>query len=239
MALATTASMTLANARTLMSSLMQDEGTNPFWTSAQKTTALQDWYTRWHQHFFNRLDRLAGSATFGSLTVGLLTKDSVDATVKIWRHVYRQTASGDIITGPEVEQMAPHRVRQLQVSAPTQGPPTVIGLERKAANDVSGTVGLWTLYPWPIPDATYYFSASCERTAFYPVADSDYLDCSPAEARIVVTLAAIQGASLDGYDPEYIENLWRDVPREVQAVMRSEVQAAIVQSQYQAGGPAA
>jgi len=239
MTLASAASLTLLQARTEMSQRMQDEGSTPFWTAAQKTTKLQYWYTRWHDKFFARFDRMAGSATFGAVTVGLTLKDSADATVKIWRHVYRQTGASDIITGPEMDQIAPQRARALQVSAPTPGAPSVIGIERKAANDVSGTVGLWTLYPWPIPDISYYFSADVERNAFYPVADSDYLDCTFLEALIVVTLAAIEGATLAGRDDNFIENLWRDVPAEVQAAMRGEMGATLTQAQYQAGAEAA
>lgn len=241
MTLASAQSLTLLQARTEMSQRMQDEGTNPVWTAAQKTTKLQYWYTRWHDKFFTRLDRIAGTAGFTSVTVGLTLKDSVDSTVKVWRHIHREPSAGgaNIIVGPEMEQMAPHRVRALQLLLPAQGPPTVVGVERKAANDASGTVGLWTLYPWPVPDATYHFSAVVERNAFYPVADADYLDCTFTEALIVVTLAAIEGATLGGRDMEFINGLWADVPKEVQDVMRNEMTATVLQSQYQAGVDAA
>jgi len=238
MTLATAAGLTLLQARTEMSQRMQDEGTAPFWTAAQKTTKLQYWFIRWHDRFFNRDDRMAGSATFASLAAAALSVDSVDATVKIWRHIHRQTVNSAILTGPEVEQMAPSRVRGLQISSPTPGPPTVVGLERRAANDVSGTVGTWTLWAWPIPDATYYFSAEAVRNAYFPQADGDFLDCTITEALIVATLAAIEGASLGGRDLIFTESLWRDVPQEVQTAMRAEMQA-VTATQYQAGAEAA
>ncbi len=238
----TAPSLTLTNALTLMSSLMQDEhATRPFWTSAQKTAALQDWYVRWYEKFNNRLAQYTGAVTFGSWAGSTRVKRTLDRTILSWRHAYLETNGTNFSVGAELESnMRPERVRALQVTAPTTGTPTCIAFERVAGITV-GTAGdmggLWDAYLWPIPTGAVFISAHVRTTPYVPVAGGDSFDCSPAEARIVCALAAIEGASLSGRDAEFMEQRWRVVPDEIQAVMRGEMAAKLTQGATAAGAP--
>src|SRR5260370_7403172 len=87
MAHTTASSLTLTNALALTSSLMQDESaTKPFWSSAQKTLALQYWYQRWYEKFNNRLAQYAGAATFGSWSGSTKHKPTLAQKILTCRH---------------------------------------------------------------------------------------------------------------------------------------------------------
>jgi hypothetical protein len=242
MAHITASSLSLTNALVLMASLMQDESaTRPFWTSAQKTTALQDWYVRWYERFSDRLAQYAGAATFGSISSTTRVKRTSDNTIQAWRHAYIETNSTNFAIGTELESnMRPERVRALQLAFPATGTPTCIGFERVAGitKATSGdSVGYWDAYLWPIPNATFYVSAHVRTTPYVPVAGADVFDCGPAQVRIVCALAAIEGASLSGRDSKFIDDRWKMVPDETQAILRAEMQTKVLQTQAAAGAP--
>jgi hypothetical protein len=237
----TASSLTLVLARARVAALMQDESpTRAMWTDAQRTLALQYWYILWYERFNNRLAQYAGGATFGSWTTGVKKMRSLDNAILRYRHVHLEPNSTDIGVGPELRITNSYRVRLLQQTGAQTGTPTCVGFEpvagiTKAASGDS--TGYWDAWIYPVPTSTVYLSAFVRTTPYVPVADADVFDCTPAEAQIVTALAAIEGASLGGRDSEFIENRWRVIPEEVQAVMRAEMATRVTQTQVQAGAP--
>jgi hypothetical protein len=222
-----------------MASLAQDEDTTaPFWPSAQKTTALQDWYVRLYERYADRLAQFVGTGTFGSISASTKKKRTSVQTVFTWRHAYIETVSTDFAVGAELEIMKPERVRALQLTEPTIGTPTRIGFEKVAGITVAASgdsVGYWDAYLHPIPNGTVYVSAHVLTTPYVPVADADVFDCSPAMARIVAAMAAIECASLAGRDSEFLAERWQVIPDEWQAVLRAELSQKLTRSQVSAG----
>lgn len=234
MAYSTVAGLTLVQTRSLMASLMQDEG-NSFWTAAQKTQAINYWYGRWYEQFNNRLAQYTGTSTGYAFTNGLKFKSSADATILSHRHAYIEAAAGDFELGAEIEIITPARLKALQVATPAVGTPAYASFERLAAISNSNTPGVWQARLFPIPSGNFWVSAHVKTTPYSAGADSDMLDCSENEAKIVAALAAIEGATIGGRDSEFVQARWVYVPREVQAVMRSEMTNRVLQSQYDAG----
>lgn len=243
MAHTTASSLTLTNALALMSSLMQDESaTKPFWSSAQKTLALQYWYQRWYEKFNNRLAQYAGAATFGSWSGSTKHKRTLDQKILTWRHAYLEANGTDFEVGAELEIMVPERLRALQISEATVGTPTRIAFRRVAGITVASSgdsANYWDAFLHPIPTGAVFISAHVRTTPYVPAAGADVFDCSPAEVLIVITLAAIEGMTLEGRDSEFVQDRWATISDEVQAVMRGEMQAKVYAGQVAAGAPAA
>ena len=160
----------------------------------------------------------AGSLAIGASTLLTLT----DRGIQEFLHCYRETSSGLVATGPELEHMEVWEILDLIQTDTTPGPPTRFAALRRSAFEggVQGA-GAWRGYFHPVPAVATFISAQCIAHPLRLTSGANIPDLTEEEGFIVADLAAVYAAHALQRPPEFIARLWESVPSRIQQAVRS------------------
>lgn len=189
-------------------------------TNAEIATELNHAFAIWHQSFGRRMKYVqpfgAAKTTAQTLPGLSYTTSSSFSTILSFEHLYH----GDY--GAELEILKLSDVIKMQYADTTPGTPKYAAVVKAGGTPDVG-VGYWNLYLYPMPalPATAIY-ALCQIESYMLDAGtpSDRFDCSNAESRIVVAIAAGRMAERLGLSESLIDGIWKTVPNDVQAVVR-------------------
>lgn len=223
-------SLTLTEAIALVRQLAFDLDANNYaLTDPQWTAEINQAFQVWYEANNRRPTRLAGTAAWGTIatqsTPGV-TATSADLTVLEWTRLFYDGATtpvtaGSYAVGPELELMSVSDALAAQLAL-GQGIPAYAAVEKQAfVGNAFNDIGKWVLYLAPMPTGSIYVSADARRSpGLYGTTGTDYIDCSEAESRIMVTVAAARVCGRLGKPAELVSELWRMVPQDMQAILR-------------------
>jgi len=214
--------------RTIIRDVAVDADTvKPVLSDTQWNDLLEDVYSRYWSRFAPALSSLSTSLSFGGALSAPLTAFSLfSSPFQRLDRLYLETGAQAYPTSAstELEKLAAHEILWLQKNRPSTDSPKYFSIER--FDNVPGSMqSPWAarFYPVSAAPSTHYFTAAILLQSPADITtDSDILDLSSnEEVRIVARVTAAIGASRSGRPQDFIENIWRTIPEDVQEVFRT------------------
>lgn len=207
--------------------LLQTDTVNPPMSSTEIANEINNAYAVWFHNFGQRMRHLNGTVTFGVVgpqAVAGMTGTSNNANILEFQHLFMDgTTSDDLgMYGAELEILGVNDVLALQQGDLVAGTPKYAAVAKLAGTP--GNVGSWGLWLYPIPDAAYYIAAMARVEPYQldPSLPGDRLECTNAEARIVVSIAAGRTAERMRMPSSIVDAIWKTIPSDLQALVRAK-----------------
>jgi len=199
--------MNLSGARTLFQSLVQ----HPSFPEANMDAIINSYYLMMMGETRRGISTLESLTAVWTTAQGAKTASvggGADEQAADFISVYRWAANNSDL-GPEMEWLPLEEIIRLQNDQTTQAAPTHWHADRydKGVSDTNPTPIHVRLWVWPIPDATYWYSAKVVRNGILLNGGSANIEMAEEDAQMMVRRAAAYGATLVGRPPELIERI--------------------------------
>jgi len=195
---------------------MNDTDSNdPAMTDSVCTGLINKWYLQWHYGVERRITEVTATTSGYTFTSALKSKVGTPTNWYEVVEAYRTSAAGNVY-GVPLEIVKTSVIARLQNSDATPAAVTRIAFSRGATAS-SGSIGKWTAYVHPIPDATYTIGLLVRQWPEELSASTDTPDITELGAHTIARLAAADGAAIFGEDREFIDNILRPIPDEIMA----------------------